>query len=63
MDQNKVTTDFLQNLVHEAEANTEGHTADYIPELASVDKEITAIAVNQLGHDSISYRAHLYSAR
>ena len=55
MDQNRITTDFLQNLVHQAETNTEGHTADYIPELASVEKEITAIAVNQLGLESISY--------
>lgn len=55
MDQNKITTDFLQKLVHQAETNTDGHTADYIPELASVDKEITAIAVNQLGQECIWY--------
>ena len=55
MDQNKITTDFLQKLVHQTESNTDGHTADYIPELASVDKEITAIAVNQLGQECIWY--------
>lgn len=55
MIQSSITDDLLKSLVQQAEQNIEGHTADYIPELANVDKEITAIAVNQLGHNSVMY--------
>lgn len=37
--------DLLQQIVHNAEQNNEGETANYIPELANVDKDVTAIAV------------------
>lgn len=53
MIQNGITDEFLKNLVQQAERNIDGHTADYIPELANVDKEITAIAIGQLGHERI----------
>ena len=51
----KLSTDVLEALVGEAELNTDGKTATYIPELANVDKDITAIAVHQLGGKTISY--------
>lgn len=53
MIQNGITDEVLKNLVQQAERNIDGHTADYIPELANVDKEITAIAIGQLGHERI----------
>jgi glutaminase len=55
MKQHRVTTNLLKELVEEAELNLDGHTADYIPELANVDKNITAIAVSQIGEDVCSY--------
>lgn len=55
MSQNSISADLLKNLVQQAELNLEGHTADYIPELANIDKDLTAIAVNQLGYETISY--------
>ena len=55
MSQNSITADLLKGLVQQAENNFNGHTADYIPELANVDKDITAIAVHQLGQECVSY--------
>ncbi|HAT8907885.1 TPA: glutaminase A, partial [Legionella pneumophila subsp. pneumophila] len=40
-----LTIQLLEELVHAAELNQEGKTADYIPELANVNQELTAIAV------------------
>ncbi len=50
-----LTTILLEKLVHAAEFNHEGKTADYIPELANINPELTAIAVNALGEESLSY--------
>ncbi|MDP1602442.1 MAG: glutaminase A [Legionella sp.] len=55
MTHKRVTTELLKELVEEAELNLDGHTADYIPELANVDKDITAIAVSELGEEVCSY--------
>jgi glutaminase len=40
-----VTLSLLKQLVEQAAHNQEGDTANYIPELSHVDKDITAIAV------------------
>ncbi|NDH08219.1 MAG: glutaminase A [Gammaproteobacteria bacterium] len=47
--------DILKKIVQDAEACHEGETADYIPELANVDKNITAIAVLPLNDAPIIY--------
>ena len=52
---NTLTTNLLKALVNHAEKNQEGDTAKYIPELANINKEITAIAVNALGKKSMMY--------
>ena len=52
---NTLTTSLLKTLVCHAEKNKEGDTANYIPELANVNKEITAIAVQPLGADMLMY--------
>lgn len=53
-----LTISLLEELVHVAELNQEGKTADYIPELANVDQELTAIAVQPLGEKPLSYSNH-----
>ncbi len=50
-----VTAEILQTIVAFAEKNHDGHTANYIPELANVDADMTAIAVQQLGKKSLSF--------
>lgn len=50
-----LTIQLLEELVHAAELNQEGKTADYIPELANVNQELTAIAVQPLGEKSLAY--------
>lgn len=50
-----LTTTLLEELVRVAELNQEGKTADYIPELANVDQKLTAIAVQPIGKDFVSY--------
>ena len=50
-----LTTSLLQTLVGHAEKNIDGDTANYIPELANVNKEITAIAVSPLGGETVQY--------
>lgn len=50
-----LTSNLLEELVHIAELNQEGKTADYIPELANVNQELTAIAVQPLGDKPLSY--------
>lgn len=52
---NLLTTNLLNHLVSHAEKNMDGDTANYIPELANVNKEITAIAVNPIGADPVMY--------
>ncbi|KTC94112.1 glutaminase A [Legionella erythra] len=53
-----ITIKLLEELVHQAELNQEGKTADYIPELANVNQDLTAIAVQPLGEPSLSYSNH-----
>ncbi|KTD14134.1 glutaminase [Legionella gratiana] len=50
-----LTISLLEDLVHVAELNQEGKTADYIPELANVNHELTAIAVQLIGEKPISH--------
>ncbi len=50
-----VTAALLKQLVSHASENHEGNTADYIPELAHVDKDSTAIAVHQLNQKPLVY--------
>lgn len=47
--------DVLKKIVQDAEACHEGETANYIPELANVDKNITAIAVLPLNDAPLIY--------
>lgn len=49
-----VTLELLEELVQQAEINQEGKTANYIPELANVNEELTAIAVKPLTGKAIS---------
>ncbi|WP_028388481.1 glutaminase A [Legionella fairfieldensis] len=55
MTQDIITIDFLQQLVKKAEQNQDGDTANYIPELANVNKELTAIAVRSLDGETVLY--------
>lgn len=50
-----LTINLLEELVHTAELNHDGKTADYIPELANVNHELTAIAVQPLVGETLSY--------
>lgn len=50
-----LTINLLEDLVHSAELNQEGKTADYIPELANVNEDMTAIAVQPIGEQPLSY--------
>ncbi|HCC0307330.1 TPA: glutaminase A [Legionella pneumophila] len=50
-----LTIQLLEELVHAAKLNQEGKTADYIPELANVNQELTAIAVQALGEKTLAY--------
>ncbi len=45
----------LKTLVTHAEKNQDGDTANYIPELANVNQEITAIAVRPVGGETEMY--------
>jgi glutaminase len=51
----KLSQELLIQLVAQAEKNKEGNVANYIPELAKVDNELTAIAVRPLRGESLSY--------
>lgn len=55
MTSTELNISFLQALVEQAEKNKEGDVAKYIPELANVDNEITAIAVHSLGGEIVTY--------
>lgn len=50
-----LSTALLKELVNNAEKNLEGDTANYIPELANVNKDLTAIAVRPLGASDCLY--------
>ncbi|KTD05203.1 glutaminase A [Fluoribacter gormanii] len=56
-----LTINLLEDLVRAAELNQEGKTADYIPELANVNPDLTAIAVQPLGGQPLSYSNDLLS--
>lgn len=51
----RLNEQLLQQLVQHAESNHDGQTANYIPELANVDSELTAIAVQTLGESPLSF--------
>ena len=55
MTKNTLNIELLKQLVTEAEQNTDGDTANYIPELANVNKDLTAIAVRSLGAEDCMY--------
>lgn len=55
MSSKSLTINLLQELAQSAELNKEGKTADYIPELANVNQELTAIAVQPIGEPALSY--------
>ncbi|CAM2850729.1 glutaminase [Legionella steigerwaltii] len=50
-----LTVNLLEDLVYAAQLNQEGKTADYIPELANVNQDLTAIAVQPLGGQPLSF--------
>lgn len=53
MTQKTISIALLQQLVKRAENSQEGDTANYIPELANVNKELTAIAVKPLADEML----------
>lgn len=53
MTKNILTINLLEELVHSVEAIKDGKTADYIPELANVNPELTAIAVQPFSSGEI----------
>ncbi|CAM2761736.1 glutaminase A [Legionella worsleiensis] len=53
MTQNALTINLLKELVESAELNKAGNTASYIPELANVNQELTALAVQQIGEQPL----------
>lgn len=55
MTENIITIDLLKHLVNQAKMNQDGDTANYIPELANVDKDLTAIAVTVLDGETLAY--------
>lgn len=55
MEVNKLSTEFLEKLVKKAMKNQDGLVASYIPELANVNQEITAVAVKPIGGSAILY--------
>ena len=55
MTHNLLTTNLLKTIVTDAEKNQAGDTANYIPELANVNKNITAIAVHALAEKPLMY--------
>ena len=55
MMKNKLNIELLKTFVTAAEKNTDGDTANYIPELANVNKEMTSIAVLPLGGEPLVY--------
>ncbi|WP_419420876.1 glutaminase A [Legionella sp. D16C41] len=50
-----ISLKLLKKIVEFAQTNQDGQTANYIPELANVDKDLTAIAVAILNKESLSY--------
>lgn len=50
-----ITEELLKQLVTDAEINSDGRVASYIPELANVDENMTAIAVKPIGSPAVVY--------
>lgn len=50
-----ITVDLLKQLVEVAEKNHDGQTANYIPELANVNNDLTAIAVQPIDGEPVMY--------
>lgn len=50
-----ITKELLKQLITDAERNRDGHVASYIPELANVNEELTAIAVRPIDGSAIVY--------
>ncbi|WP_131781853.1 glutaminase A [Legionella gresilensis] len=50
-----ISQNLLKSIVEFAQTNHEGQTANYIPELANVDNDLTGIAVTVLKGKSLSY--------
>lgn len=55
MNQRKITLDLLKQVVKKAEESQQGDTANYIPELANVNKDLTAVTVYPLDGEMVSY--------
>ena len=55
MKNNILSLDFLQKIVEDAQANTEGKAASYIPELAKANPHLTAIGVQEIGSEPLCY--------
>ena len=53
MTNTKITTNLLKQLISHAEKNSEGEVANYIPELANVNKDITAIGVRTVDGETL----------
>lgn len=51
----QITANLLKEIVEIAEKNHEGEVANYIPELANVNKETCAIAVTPIGSQTVLY--------
>ncbi|KTD35399.1 glutaminase [Legionella moravica] len=55
MTEKLLSINLLKELVESAETNKAGNTASYIPELANVNQDLTALAVQQVGEQPISW--------
>ena len=55
MTPNALPPTLLKTIVNHAEINQDGDTANYIPELANANKDMTAIAVHSLGSEPMMY--------
>lgn len=55
MTANNLSIELLERIVAKAEKNQDGKTANYIPELANVDQNLTAIAVKPLNGEIVSH--------
>ncbi|MCP0913592.1 MULTISPECIES: glutaminase A [Legionella] len=59
---NKLTINLIKKIVSHAAKNQEGDVANYIPELANVNKDIAAMAVTLLSGETFSYSNEPLSA-
>ena len=54
----KISQRLIKEIVLLAAQNQEGETANYIPELANVDNDLTALAVGELGREAVVFSNH-----